>query len=148
MIETGLMPRRIPWPVTELANEREARRAVNGLARSLVIGRVTRCAIAQSAAEIAVVTLIASERPMGAAQRECRLHRVVPGHRGPGAWTMALFALIAESRAVNVVLPANPMTVVAAGRCALDDTPDMAVAAGCDQVPPLERKQTRLVKGA
>jgi len=61
---------------------------------------------------------------------------------------MTLFALVAEPRAVTIILAADPVALVAARRRSDDDAVLMAILAGRDEVPPFQRKTPRLVESA
>ena len=148
VIESRLSPGRVSRTVAELAGHRESGRAMERLARPVVVGRVARRAVAEGPAEIAVMALIAGERPVRAGERERRARAVVPGHRGPRRRSMTILTFIAEARSIDVVLPAHPVAVVAARRRPFDDAVDVAVPAGRDEMASLEGEESRFVERA
>ena len=111
---------------------------MHGLARAVVVRGMTRRAVAEGPAEIAVVALIARERAMRAAQRERRPRPVIPRHRRPGCRAVAVLAFIAETRAIDIVLLANPVAVVAARGRAFEHALEMTIAARNREVTPFE----------
>lgn len=73
---------------------------------------------------------------------------VIVFHIGPRTCVVALLAIVSKARTVAVILPSNPVTVVAPRRCALDDRLQMARFTGYREMPPGEREDSDFVERA
>ncbi len=74
--------------------------------------------------------------------------RVVPADGRPRGGSVAAFAVGPQRRAVAVVLPPHPVTVVAAGWCPLRHPVEVTRRARDRLMPALEREHAALVEGA
>jgi hypothetical protein len=145
-----LRPRGVGCLVTLLAGRREPRRHVCGLARGLEVSSVAPEAVGGDPGreDLIDVAGLAHQRPVAGVEGEARRSTVVPDHGAPRGRPMAALTLHSETRAEAVVLPPDPVTVVAAVRSSLDFTVDVAGPAWNREVAVLERERRRLVERA
>jgi hypothetical protein len=79
---------------------------------------------------------VTTQNPVAAVERSSRHRRVIPLGAGPGSRAVALFALASKTGPVAIILPADPMTVIASRRRAFQYPFQVARVAGYGKMPP------------
>ena len=147
VVELRLMEARIGGGMADLAGGRETGRGMVRIPRFPVVLEMAGGAIgARSLERLVFVAGVATDGAVGGIERKPRLRRMVPLDGGPGRRPVAFFALRTQPRPVAVILPPDPMAVVAIAGRSLDLPIEMAGGAGHAEVPAFERKRRRLME--
>jgi hypothetical protein len=120
VLNIGLIPAGVGRQMTELARCRKTRLNMVGFGRRLIILPVAGIAIKGGQMEIAVlVATVTAQIPVGGVERLPGLDGMVPAYSCPGNRPVAVLAISAERRPVDVVLAPDPVTVITAHGCSL-----------------------------
>jgi len=149
MVERRLVPAGVGRQMTELARCRKSRLNMVRVGRFLIIFSVARITIKGGQMEIAVLmATVTAHIAVGGVEGLPGLDGVVPVYHGPGDGPVAVLAIAAQCRPVDVVLAPDPVAVIAPHRRSLVNSVQMAGGAGNLKVSALQRKSPRLVKPA
>ena len=118
-----------------------------GVGGFLVIFPVARIAVNRGVLEILVLmTILAAQCLMGGIEGHSGIQPVTPSHVGPVGRPMAFFASAPEPCPVEVVLAADPMTIIAAVRCPLDRSIQMTGNTGDGEMAAFQRENSAFME--